>query len=250
MRAGRRTKGDGHPMRRKRGFTLIELLVVIAIIAILAAILFPVLASVRKSARLSACTSNMKQFGGAIDLYRMDSGGFLPQANNIWYIDYNRPTATFKMHYFDKLFPYMKSANVAKCASQPITAIKDSLANLWYYPGGVKPTRWYGAVYSPSMWGRKNGDGGSPIMAHMVWSHGSNVVNPDSVNYWQQYNCRSTEAILLFCMAGTWTLSWNDPNIQRLFPDGIAHGTHDRGTPALFSDGHVKFVDYTRVGNL
>ncbi|MGQ9456021.1 MAG: type II secretion system protein [Armatimonadota bacterium] len=231
----------------QQGFTLIELLVVIAIIAILAAILFPVLSNARKSAWVSGCTSNMKQFMNAVTLYRDDYNGFLPQANNIWFIDYNKP-ATLSYNYFDELFPYMKTANVAICPAKPILAIKNSLVNLWYYQG--QPTRWYGAVYTPSMWPWKKGQDGPRRMAHMIWSQGKNLVNPDTVDYWTKYNCRRTEAIMLFCMSGTWSITWDDARIRQMFPDKIAHGSHERGTPALFADGHVKFVDYDRVGNL
>lgn len=236
-------------MKRAKGFTLIELLVVIAIIAILAAILFPVFTSARKSAWVSGCTSNMKQFASAVSLYRGDYNGFLPLANNIWYINYNNP-ATLQYNYFDELFPYMKSTNAAICPSKPILAIKDSLVNLWFYPDGKK-TRWYGAVYTPSMWPWKKGDSrmgkySERWLAHMIWSRPGSLVNPDSVDYWAKYNCRPTEAIMLFCMSGTWTITWRPD----LFPDEIARGSHDRGTPALFADGHVKFVEYNRVGNL
>ncbi|MDR3708435.1 MAG: DUF1559 domain-containing protein [Capsulimonadaceae bacterium] len=57
---------------RRFAFTLIELLVVIAIISILAAILFPVFASAREKARQSTCTSNLKQIGVALAMYRSD----------------------------------------------------------------------------------------------------------------------------------------------------------------------------------
>jgi len=236
-------------MRKRSGFTLIELLVVIAIIAILAAILFPVFTAARKSAWTTACISNMKQFMNAVNLYRADFGGYLPQANNIWFIDYNKPD-TLQYNYFDELFPYMKTPNVAICPSKPITAIKASLVNLWYEAGGTKPTRWYGAVYTPSMWPWPKGSHGQDFLAHMIWSQGKKLVNPDSVDFRKQYNCRPTEAVMLFCMSGTWTITWNDPRIRQTFPDGIAHGSHERGTPALFADGHVKFVEYNRVGNL
>jgi prepilin-type N-terminal cleavage/methylation domain-containing protein len=57
---------------RKKGFTLIELLVVIAIIAILAAILFPVFSRAREQARKTACLSNTKQIGTALQMYMQD----------------------------------------------------------------------------------------------------------------------------------------------------------------------------------
>ena len=63
----------------KKGFTLIELLVVMAIIAILAAILFPVFASARAAAKKTACLSNMRQIGMAVELYMQDYDFAYPQ---------------------------------------------------------------------------------------------------------------------------------------------------------------------------
>src|SRR5881296_1738464 len=66
------------------GFTLIELLVVIAIIAILAAILFPVFAQAREKARQTACLSNEKQMGTAVQMYAQDYDEGLPAWDSYW----------------------------------------------------------------------------------------------------------------------------------------------------------------------
>jgi prepilin-type N-terminal cleavage/methylation domain-containing protein/prepilin-type processing-associated H-X9-DG protein len=61
---------------RSRGFALVELLVVIAIIAVLASLLLPAVSSARRSARFTACKSNLHQVGMALTLYVSDFSAF------------------------------------------------------------------------------------------------------------------------------------------------------------------------------
>jgi prepilin-type N-terminal cleavage/methylation domain-containing protein/prepilin-type processing-associated H-X9-DG protein len=60
------------------GFTLIELLVVVGIIALLAGILLPSLWSARRYSQSSACLSNLRQIGIAMQTYTRSYHGWLP----------------------------------------------------------------------------------------------------------------------------------------------------------------------------
>ncbi len=62
----------------KRAFTLVEIIVVIAILALLIALLLPVFFHARKSARNTACLSNLRQLGLATQVYENDFDGHLP----------------------------------------------------------------------------------------------------------------------------------------------------------------------------
>src|SRR5438128_8863640 len=108
-------------MRRSQrfAFTLIELLVVIAIIAILAAILFPVFAQARERARMSACVSNMRQIGSALMMYVQDYDETYP------YIRFHCPGGGGALKgsrcyvWKNAIRPYLKSAEVLACPSNP-----------------------------------------------------------------------------------------------------------------------------------
>ena len=59
-------------------FTLIELLVVIAVIGLLAGLLLPTLGRALENGRATACLSNLRQIGIALQLYVQDSNNRMP----------------------------------------------------------------------------------------------------------------------------------------------------------------------------
>ena len=73
-------------MRQKnQAFTLVELLVVVSIIALLLAILLPALKHVRYNAKLSECTSRLRQIGAIQLAYAVDNDSFFPEAGGYRY---------------------------------------------------------------------------------------------------------------------------------------------------------------------
>jgi len=72
-----------------KGFTLIELLVVIGIISILASLLLVGLQRARFSARMASCKNNLKQFSGAVDMYKGNLKTYPDFLSNLYpiYID-------------------------------------------------------------------------------------------------------------------------------------------------------------------
>jgi prepilin-type N-terminal cleavage/methylation domain-containing protein/prepilin-type processing-associated H-X9-DG protein len=87
MRRVTRVEGQGSRVARgwpldlrpsTLAFTLIELLVTLAIIATLAALLLPVLSRAKESGRATACLSNLRQIGVALQLYVDENQNRLP----------------------------------------------------------------------------------------------------------------------------------------------------------------------------
>ena len=105
------------PRQTRGAFTLIELLVVIAIIAILAAILFPVFAQAREKARQTMCSSNMKQMGLALEMYRQDYDAQNPNEWPWWGLSLYDWDHTF----LEVITPYTKNKQIAVCPSAQST---------------------------------------------------------------------------------------------------------------------------------
>jgi prepilin-type N-terminal cleavage/methylation domain-containing protein len=67
----------------KRAFTLIELLVVVAIISVLVAILLPALSLARQRAKITQCTSQLRQWGTVHLMYAQDNGDWFMAGDKI-----------------------------------------------------------------------------------------------------------------------------------------------------------------------
>ncbi len=119
-------------MNRVAAFTLIELLVVISIIAILASLLFPVFATAKRSAKGSACLSNLHSLGLASSLYSNDFDDGLPLCAD--------PFAIYSIQYKDTIYeqqvaslapiavvmvPYLKSKSLLQCPLDTGAAFAD-----------------------------------------------------------------------------------------------------------------------------
>lgn len=100
----RMTLRTNSPAPARHGFSLIELLVVIAIVALLIAILLPSIGRAKDQARLVLCKSNLREWGQATQMYRVDFKDFLPQEGEVV------PTPTSiqsKKTWYNLLPPYL-----------------------------------------------------------------------------------------------------------------------------------------------
>lgn len=95
-----------------QAFTLIELLVCIAIIMILVALLVPALERAREAGRATACLSNLRQIGVALQLYAEENGNRLP------YMRDKNPSGTNDLPSPDVVLrPHLVNLAVMRCPS-------------------------------------------------------------------------------------------------------------------------------------
>jgi prepilin-type N-terminal cleavage/methylation domain-containing protein/prepilin-type processing-associated H-X9-DG protein len=195
------------PPHRREGFTLIELLVVIAIIAILAALLFPVMASARAKARQTTCTSNLRQIGLAIGMYRDDWEHYVPVMQGrqrVW-----MEVVKGRQGLID---PYLRNEGVRQCPSRRGVVARYCL-NFWRgRPRGLPET-------SPQ--GQPESAVPRPAGTLLVWEH---------------------QVAFAGCNRGQRGGSADEPAPE----PGIDHwdSLHHDGFNALWCDGHVKRMRY------
>jgi type II secretory pathway pseudopilin PulG len=128
-------------MKRKSFFTIVELLVVMAIIGIIMAVLLPALSKARAVGKRTACLSNLRQIGTAMQLYKID--------NNLSPVPFT-----------SLLFPeYISSTKAYQCpadlnpSTRPANEWLEKMDNDWNEiydrpsPDGIKSIGVYGAIH-------------------------------------------------------------------------------------------------------
>jgi len=219
-------------MYRRRGFTLIELLVVIAIIAILAAMLFPVFARAREKARQTACLSNTKQLGLALQMYVQDYDETFPFY--VIYSDEPPQDLPFSHGYTrgliwpDELFPYVENVQIFECPSGGNIAIGGHrldygwnicLGYIGNYPGRTGP-RYEGVKLATIKYPAQ-----TVCIADSDWTHSTD-----------DYGWSNQQML------------YDKPHVSRFIP-----ARHNHGANLVLADGHAKWyfieLDPNYTGN-
>ena len=237
---------------QSRKFTLIELLVVIAIIVILAALLLPALARSRERAKLTSCTSNMKQLGLLTSMYVGDNNDWCPYSGHGLHALFALLSGNKDAFVKDVVGRKTAMKGMYFCPSQQAIAGADYYITSYNIPrnlfsdaghyGGMVyayvntgnyKVRKYGQIPSNSVIIGEEGNMSSG------WSYISGAWIADEVNG-------------VTSVTGNWGIA--NPfacasDLDAVEGDGRCYVNHFRTTNVTFADGHVENVRFgTRFG--
>ncbi len=217
----RTASGTRVPFARSTGFTLIELLVVIGIIALLAALLLPNLRRAKATALSTACKSNLRQLGLALDLYVNDFNKYpmayppfdpnAPEPDQVW----------LSKTWFHALLPY--------CGKQP---------KLFECPGShyAETLSWSGDLdfWAPTWAGYGYNSAGTDKYLHDV----TNLAGPTLGLGWPSAMPESSVRVPSDMIA-IGDASFGDI-LGFGWPGWCESGMHDWRSNAVFCDDHVE----------
>lgn len=123
-----------------QGFTLIEVLVVVAIIALLVAILLPSLSQAREQARMTVCSTHLREFSKGLSMYTIEHRDRLPGPLHPAIMTKTENTNPFqKTFYLPAMLRKYFSENsrgtgsltdaIATCPSYPIS--EEAFVSIW-----------------------------------------------------------------------------------------------------------------------
>lgn len=223
---------QGH-RRNKTAFTLIELLVVITIITLLISILLPALAAARSAARQVACQSNLRQIGMGLYLYGNDHDGYLPAKNGWWW--YSAPSALAGDLVNNDYLPSDDTSiwgytNMLLCPDDP---------NAGYYKNVKK-------IYPLSYRYRQSSNGARLGISANAQPLRIGIKPSGYKNYmiwWVTELHRTIDSNIR-----SYPTNGDSQYVATPYsgPDTYSYDSvwHEKGTNALYEDGHVSFVSF------
>ena len=157
---------------RPHGFTLIELLVVIAIIGVLTGLILPAVSHVRRTARQTACLSNLHSIGRAMRMYLNQSNDIMPVAAQMPSLNLNN-----EPRIADVLAPYVSNPKVFRCPDDTKRSFFASEGSSYEYRNCLGGRR-----VQDSFLTRRWGETKTPVMYDYRPFHGT-PNTPGAANY-------------------------------------------------------------------